>query len=78
MTVIRLDAATLAQVQASSGLIFLGDEFGAPLLRCSVSPMTEPDREPNLTDEEWEAIENDPIEMPLEEAWERIKRGETV
>lgn len=49
MTVIRLDAATLAEVRAA-GEVTLADESGNSV-RLRVPPM--PDREPELTDEEW-------------------------
>jgi hypothetical protein len=49
MTVIRLDAATLAKVKAGGEPVFLGDESGTPVLRISVVPVP-PDREP--TEEE--------------------------
>jgi hypothetical protein len=77
MTVIRLDAATLAKLLSGTDAIFLGDETGKPLLKCAVSPLEDLDRESDLTEEEWDAVENDPVEYTLEEAWIRIKRGET-
>jgi hypothetical protein len=38
MTVIRLDAATLARVQAGGGPVYLAGEDGTPVLRCHVVP----------------------------------------
>ena len=49
MTVIRLDAATLAEVRAA-GEVTLADESGNSV-RLRVPPM--PDREPEVTDVEW-------------------------
>ncbi|MBN9118631.1 MAG: hypothetical protein J0I06_05665 [Planctomycetes bacterium] len=55
MTVIRLDAATLAQFRAAKGPVYLADESGKPVLALTgttpVGPV--PDREPELTAEEW-------------------------
>lgn len=78
MTVIKLDAATLAKVKAGDSPIFLGDETGKPVLRIAVSPAMPLDREPELTEEEWQEIENDPVEYSLTEAWEKIRRGEKL
>jgi hypothetical protein len=51
MTVIRLDAATLAKFKAAAGEVVLADESGNPVRLCEVRPV--PDREPELTAEEW-------------------------
>jgi hypothetical protein len=51
MTVIRLDAATLAQIKAAPGDVVLADE-GGNSVRLRVLPPA-PGREPDLTDEEW-------------------------
>lgn len=51
MTVIRLDAATLAKFKAAAGEVVLADESGNPVRLCVLPPV--PDREPDLTDEEW-------------------------
>jgi hypothetical protein len=72
MTVIRLDATTLAQFRAASGEVVLADETGTPVRRCLMS------QEPELTEAEWQEIENDPVTYSLEEAWEKIRRGETL
>lgn len=77
MTVIRLDAATLAKFQAAKGRVLLADETGTPLQICVVSSVPL-DREPDLTEEEWDAIENDPVEYTLAEGWEKIRRGEKL
>jgi hypothetical protein len=50
MTVIRLDAATLAQIKAA-GQVTLADESGNQVRLCVPPPV--PDREPELTAEEW-------------------------
>ena len=73
MTVIKLDAATLAKVRAGGEPVYLADESGVPLMRIAVLPDV-PDREP--TEEELDEAENDPIDYPLAEAWEKIRRGE--
>jgi hypothetical protein len=79
MTVIRLDAATLAQVQAGKGPVYLADESGKPILELTgtvaVGPLL---GEPELTEEEWAEIENDPVTYSLDEAWEKIRRGEKL
>jgi hypothetical protein len=51
MTVIRLDAATLAQFKAAAGEVLLADESGNPVRLCVLPPI--PDREPELTEAEW-------------------------
>jgi hypothetical protein len=50
MTVIRLDAATLAQIKAA-GQVVAADESGNHLRLCVLPPV--PDREPDLTEAEW-------------------------
>ena len=75
MTVIKLDAATLAKVKAGVDPVFLSDETGVPLMRITVLP-TPPDREP--TEEELDEAERDPVDYPLAEAWEKIRRGEKL
>lgn len=72
MTVIRLDAATLAKFKAATGEVVLADENGNPVRLCALQPVTwtEP------TEEELQAAENDPVEYSLDEAWEKIRRGE--
>jgi hypothetical protein len=74
MTVIRLDAATLAQFKTASGEVVLADENGKPVRTLILPPLkwTEP------TEEELQAAENDPIEYSLDEAWEKIRRGEPL
>jgi hypothetical protein len=52
MTVIKLDAATLAKVKAGDTPVFLSDESGVPLLRVRVLPEA-PTSEPELSPEEW-------------------------
>lgn len=51
MTVIRLDAATLAQFKAAAGRVLLADESGNPVRVCVLPPV--PTAEPDLTPEEW-------------------------
>ena len=50
MTVIRLDAATLAQFQAAEGRVVLADEAGTPVRVCVLPPV--PTAEPEPTEEE--------------------------
>lgn len=78
MTVIKLDAATLAQLKAGNGPLLLTDESGTPVFRAGLFPVAPPDREPELTEEEWAEIENDPVDYSLAEAWEKIRRGEKL
>ena len=51
MTVIRLDAATIAQFQAAEGRVVLADETGKPIRLCVLPPV--PMSEPELSPEEW-------------------------
>lgn len=69
MTVIRLDAATLAQFKAASGEVILADENGNPVRRLVLPPVqwTEP------TEEELQAAENDPEEFSFEEVIAHLK-----
>ncbi|MDY3559869.1 hypothetical protein R5W23_001041 [Gemmata sp. JC673] len=76
MTVIRLDAATLAQFEAATGEVILADENGKPVRQVILPPV--PTGEPDLTEAEWAEIENDPISYSLAEAWEKIRRGEKI
>lgn len=76
MTVIRLDAVTLAKIRAGNGPVSLADETGRPVVRCDPTVLSDLDREPDLTEEGWQEIENDPVEYKLEEVWEKIRRGE--
>lgn len=75
MTVIRLDAATLAQFKAATGRVMLADESGNPVQR---AVLLVPEGEPQLTEEELQEIENDPVTYTLDEAWEYIRRGEKL
>ena len=52
MTVIKLDAATLAQFQAAEGRVVLADAAGKPVKICVLPPVAT--AEPELTPEEWE------------------------
>lgn len=72
MTVIRLDAATLAQFQAAKGEVILADENGNPVQRVVLPPVTwtEP------TEEELQAAEKDTVTYSFDEMWEKIRRGE--
>ena len=75
MTVIKLDAATLAKVKAGVDPVFLSDETGVPLMRIAVLPsVIPPHQEP--TEEELAESENDPVTYSLDEVWEKIRRGE--
>lgn len=74
MTVIRLDAATLAKFTSATGEVLLAAENGIPVLLCVVRPVTwtEP------TEEELQAAENDPVTYSLDEVWEQIRCGEQL
>jgi hypothetical protein len=75
MTMIRLDAATLAKLQAADGPVLLCNEAGTPVLKCEMRTVA--DGEPQLTPEEWRARAQNPVRYKLAEVWERIHRGET-
>jgi hypothetical protein len=72
MTVIRLDAATLAKVQAS-GRAILADESGTPMGECLVRPITPLDQEPHYTEEEWQAVLSSPVKYTTAEVIERLR-----
>lgn len=76
MTTIRLDAATLEKFRAVEGSVILADESGKPVRLCVLPPV--PVGEPDYTEEEWQAIENDPVDYSLEEVWDKIRRGEKL
>lgn len=77
MTVIRLDAATLAKVQAGKGPVYLADETGKPVLELTGTVKVDAlGGEPQLSEEEWQEIEKDPVDYSLDEVWEKIRRGE--
>jgi hypothetical protein len=78
MTVIRIDAATLAKIGAAgAGPIYLADETGKPVLElATVTPVQNPDDEPQLSADERRAILNSPAKYKLDQAWEKIRRGE--
>lgn len=69
MTVIRLDAATLAQFAAAQGEVILADEKGKPAQRAVLTPVTwtEP------TEEELQASENDPVTYTFEEVMAHLE-----
>jgi hypothetical protein len=67
MTMIRLDPATAAKFLAATGPVMLCDETGKPLRVCDLSEIGNLDEEPNYTEEEWQAIENEPGEMTTAE-----------
>ena len=69
MTVIRLDAATLAQFKAATGEVMLADQDGNPVRRLVLPPLawTEP------TEEELQAAENDPVTYSLDEVLAHLK-----
>lgn len=50
MTVIRLDAATLAALKAATGTVYLAGEDGEPVLECRPRPVGPPPK--HATDEE--------------------------
>lgn len=77
MTVIRVDAATLARFEGVTGEVILADENGKPVQRVVVPEGNRIEwAEP--TEDELLAAENDPSTYTLDEVWEKIKRGETL
>ncbi len=77
MTVIRVDAATLARFEGVTGEVILADENGKPVQRVVVPEgnrieWVEP------TEDELLAAEHDPSTYALDEVWEKIKRGEAL
>lgn len=78
MTVIRLDAATLARVRAGQEPVFLADENGTPVLELTSATPVVRTSEPQLSPEEWERIRLESPKYKLTEVWEKIKRGETL
>jgi len=73
MTVIRLDALTLAKLQSPSARLILADEAGNPRWRCAVAPLEALDRETVVSDTDYGEIEPDPIEYSLEEVWSQVR-----
>lgn len=69
MTVIRLDAAAVAQLRTATGEVILADENGNPVRRVVLPPV--PDREP--TEEELRAAESDPVTYSFDEVLAHLK-----
>ena len=67
MSTINLDAATLAKFRNLTGPVTLCDENGAPVVERFILSALPLDREPDLTEEEWDAIANEPGEMTTSE-----------
>ena len=68
MSVIRLDAETLAKFRAAGGRVVLADEAGNPVQAWEELPLQPIDREPNFTPEEWRRIMSSPVKYTTEEA----------
>jgi hypothetical protein len=75
MTVIRLDAATLAKFQGLEGRVLLADESGNPVLYLELPPGRGPDPEPKLTAAEWQSILDSPVKYTTEQVLERLRRS---
>ncbi|HSQ55753.1 MAG TPA: hypothetical protein VLM40_08400 [Gemmata sp.] len=73
MTVIKLDAATLAKVKAGTDPVFLGDESGVRLLRITVLPDA-PTSEPDLPPEEWRRRMNSTGGLTTAQLQEHLRR----
>ncbi len=73
MTTVRLDAATLDKLRAGGGPLYITDERGVPLFKCAVEPFEVPDREPDLTPEEWERRVNEPGGMTTAQVLEYLR-----
>lgn len=71
MTMIRLDAATLAQFQSASGPVVLCDEAGQPVRMCVLPAV--PTSEPQLTDAEWERRAKAPGGLTTAQVLERMR-----
>ena len=77
MTVIRLDAATLAKIEAAGGQVTIADEAGNPVRSGRLIRDFPLDEEPNPTPEEWQAILNEGPGYTTRQVidWLREKRG---
>jgi hypothetical protein len=75
MTVIRLDAATLAKFEAAQGRVMLADESGTPVRVCVLPPV--PMAEPDLPPEEWERRAKEPGGMTTAQMLEFLRNVDT-
>ena len=73
MTVIRLDAATLAAIKAATGPVLLAGENGEPVLECRTRPVQPLDQEPKYTPEEWQRIMSG-AKYTTEQAIEQLRK----
>ena len=76
MTNIKLDAATLAQLRNVRGDVTFCDESGTPVVQRVILPAFPLDSEPDLTDEERQAIENEPGSMSTPEVLAHLQQLE--
>jgi hypothetical protein len=74
MTVIRLDAATLAALKAATGTVYLADENGEPVLACLPYPVYPLDQEPKFTAEERQRLRGSAVKYTTEQAIAWLKR----
>jgi hypothetical protein len=77
MTVIRLDAATLAQLQVAKNPVILADENGKPVFEATLTESLR-NNEPQLSAEELERILRESPKYKLSEVWTKIHKGEKM
>ena len=75
MTVIRLDAATLAKFQSATGQVVLADEAGKPVQVWHQKPI--PVSEPELTADEWKRRASEPGGMTTPELLKFLRSLDT-
>lgn len=76
MTMIRLDAATVAELQAAGdGPVVLADEAGRPVAGWVARRLAPLDQEPKHTPDEWRAIIDNPVRYTTAEVVERVRRA---
>jgi len=73
MTVIRLDAATLAKFAAAAGRVVVADESGNPVRVYQPLSPQGPDPEPVISEEQWQAILASPVKYTTEEVIEHLR-----
>jgi hypothetical protein len=76
MTMIRLDAATLAKFQSGTGPFVLCKEDGSPVLECAVHQLE--NGEPVYSPEQLRKIRDQSPRYPLDEIWSMIRAGEAM
>lgn len=74
MTMIRLDAASAGQLRAAAGPVVFCDEAGEPVRVVMMANPDPPDREPDLSDEEWARRANDPVRYSTAQVLDVLRR----